>query len=91
MPYTDEEMHEIARDPEKLRRYYMRMVMHWRKLAHQHRQVSRRMGVTYPVQGYRDIFDKGQELMHWARIEDQMADIVGEHLDALVESTLMRG
>ena len=86
--WTEEELFECERDPEKCRRYYMYMVMHWRRLAHKNRKKSRLMGQAYPVGGYRPVFDEGRDLMHEASVLDRMADAVGQYLNEFVASTV---
>jgi hypothetical protein len=85
---SEEELTEISRNPIELKRWYMHMVMHWRRLAHNSRKRSRHMGFNHSVRGYRKVFDDGHELMHWASVEDAMADIVGSDIDTWVRTTL---
>jgi hypothetical protein len=86
--YTDKELREISRDPERLRRYFSGVAMNARRQALKDRRKSRQMGLAYPVTGYRAVFEEGRDLLHWAETMDRFADVIVENIDALVASTL---
>ena len=88
MPYTEKDMEEISRDPERLRRYFTGVAMNARRMALRDRQKSRRMGLSYPVTGYRAVFEEGRDLMRWAATLEAVADAIIENIDAFVESSL---
>jgi len=88
--HTEQELDEMQDDPEKLRRYYKGIIMHWKRLAYEMRQESRYLGRTYPVQGYRQTFQDGQDLIKWSEALDRAANTLAEHLDEFVEYTVSR-
>lgn len=90
MAYTEKDLEEISRDPERLRRYFAGVAMNARRMALRDRQKSRRMGLAHPVTGYRTAFEEGRDLMRWADTMEAFADAITENIDAFVESSLAR-
>jgi hypothetical protein len=43
MPYSDDDMFEIERDPVRLKAYFWHIAQHWRRMATQHRARSQAM------------------------------------------------
>lgn len=91
MPYSDEEMREIERDPVRLRAYFWRVATNMRRIAKQNRRQSRATGKNHPVTNYLPAFEEGRDLVRMAKTLDTVADQVIEHMDILVETTLVRG
>lgn len=89
-PYSDKEMEEISRDPERLRAYFWRFAMNAKRRAVENRSTSRATGIAHPVTNYRPAFEDGRDLMHWASVMDRVAEHVLNNLDVLVETTLER-
>lgn len=90
MPYSEEEMAAIARDPERLRAYFWRVAMNAQRRARRYRAASRSVGVAHPVTNYRSVFDEGHEDVRWADTLDRFSAAILDNLDAFVETTLER-
>ena len=88
--YSEQEMHEIGRDPVRLRAYFWRVAMNAKRTARRYRAASRAVGVEHPVTNYRRAFDEGQEDMRWADTLDRFSAAILDNLDAFVETTLER-
>ena len=90
MPYSEQDMYEIERDPVRLKAYYWHMVHHWRRLAARKREKSRHTGECHPVTNYLPHFEKGREELRWAEILERCAEVIEKDIDAWVENTLER-
>lgn len=90
MPYSDQELEEIERDPERLRAWWWHMAMHHKRLARKYRERSRSTGESHPVTNYRPQFEEGFDLVRWARVLESVSGAILENMDALVESTLVK-
>lgn len=88
--YSEHDMHEIARDPDRLRAYYWRVAMNAKRMARRSREASQNVGVVHPVTNYRPAFDEGREDVRWADTLDRFSAAILDNLDAWVESTLER-
>jgi hypothetical protein len=91
MVYTEKDLEEISRDPDRLRRYFAGVAMNARRMALRDRRKSKRMGLAYPVTGYRPVFEDGRDLMRWAETMEAVAAAIIENIDAFVESSLKKG
>jgi hypothetical protein len=88
MPYSDQEMEEIARDPTRLRAWWWHIAKHNQRLARNKRERSRRTGQQHSVINYLPRFEEGAELVRHADMSDNLANAVLDNIDALVRSSL---
>lgn len=89
MPYSEQELEDIGRDPVRLRAWWWHMSMHDERLARNKRKQSRSLAsINHVVTDYQESYDDGAEMVRWAEISERMAIVVREHLDALVRSSL---
>lgn len=73
MPYSDADMREIDKCPQRTRAYYWRMCHHWVALAQEHRERSRRG-------------EDPEEHLKWANILARMAKTISENIDEIIEA-----
>lgn len=90
MPYSDQEMHEIERDPVRLKAYFWHMIQHWRRMGRRKREKSKRTGEIHPVTNYRCHFENGREELRWAEVLETCADVIERDIDSWVEGCLIR-
>lgn len=88
MPYSEQEMQDICRDPERLCAYFWRVAMNAKRTAKRNRERSRGVGLSHPVNNYRPAFEEGYDDVRWAETLDRFSAAILDNLDALVESTL---
>lgn len=88
MPYTTEELEEIARDPVRLHAWWWHIAKHNERLARQKRTQSRHTGVQHSIKDYHPRYDEGAELIQHAELSERVAVTVLEHIEALTRSTL---
>jgi hypothetical protein len=86
MTYSDQALHEISRNPVRLRAYYWHMEKHWRRLAREYR--TRSQGQAQLVVG--DTYERGSDLLDQALHMERCADFIRDHgnADLFVRSTL---
>ena len=90
MPYTEEDLRDIERDPVRLRAYFWKVAMNAKREAQRYRAASRAVGVEHPVTNYRPAFEEGLENAHWAGVLDRFSAAILDNLDVFVETTLER-
>lgn len=88
MPYTAKQMEAICRDPIRLRGYFWHVAMNAKRMAKEHRRQLKHQGKTYSPTGFKEVFDDGRDLHHWAKTLDSFSDAVLDNLDILVQSSL---
>jgi hypothetical protein len=76
MTYGEADLAEIPHDKARLRAWWWRMAMHHKRLAKQYRRDA-----------HTTSFAEGADLVHWARVLEDLSVIVLDNIDALVEST----
>lgn len=77
-------------NPIALRAYFWRVAMGCNSRALELRQELQTTGETFPVVGFRPVFDEGREKHHWAQTLTRMHVALMENLDAWVRSCLER-
>ncbi len=90
MPYSEQEIEEISRDPVRLRAYFWKVAMNAQRQARRYRKSSRAVGAQHPVTNYRPAFEEGREDARWADTLDRFSSAILDNIDAFVDSTVER-
>lgn len=88
MPFSEQELEDISRNPVRLRAWWWHMSMHQARLARKNLKQSRATGLLHPVTNYLPKFEEGYDLVHWAGVHTGVSAVITENLDALVRSSL---
>jgi hypothetical protein len=90
MPYSEQEMKEISRDPNRLRRYFWRVAMGAKRRAARARREVKDQAVRSSPVLFHDAVDDARERLRRASIEESFAAAILDNLDAWVKSSLER-
>lgn len=86
--WSEAELDAAECDPMLARRYYQGAAMNSRRLALEYRRKAHQQAVSCSVVGFGEVAAEGFDMLNWASVHDIMADLIFEHLDAMVRSSI---
>jgi len=87
MTYTPEQFERMEHDPELVRCYFWQVAMNARRMARKRKQVIHHQAVCSSPVAFDEAVDYAKNELHWAQIEENLANVILENLDALVKSS----
>lgn len=89
MPYSEQELEEIGRDPVRLRAWWWRVGTNQQRMALTNRRRSRALAsINHVVTDYQDSYEDGADMVRWAGVNERMSTFILGNIDACVRGSL---
>jgi hypothetical protein len=87
MTYTAEQFERMEHDPVLARCYFWHVAMSARRRARETRRAVRAQAVHSSPVAFDEAAADARDRLHWAQIDENLADVILANLDALVKSS----